>query len=150
MDDQTKAKLSSRTLVAQAIGTHEPVTKAIVQSIHMSATYLRDPKWLSRRPCLWPHHNVSVQQAESLICALEGAEEASRFGSGMAAVISVLLALDKPTHIIASQVMYWGFRSWLRDIGRYGYSVSFVDTSNLDAVRAAARPRETGLSGSKR
>ena len=89
--------------------------------------------------------NVSVQQAESLIAALEGADEALLFGSGMAAATTVLLALDKPTHIVASQVMYWGFRSWLREIGRYGHSVTFVETSDLDAVRAAVRPGETGL-----
>jgi len=63
----------------------------------------------------------------------------------MAAATGVLLALSKPTHIIASQVMYWGFRSWLREIGQYGHRVSFVETSDLDAVRAAVRPGETGL-----
>jgi cystathionine gamma-synthase len=63
----------------------------------------------------------------------------------MAAATGVLLALEKPTHIIASQVMYWGFRSWLREIGRYGHSVSFVDTSDLNSVRDAVRPGETGL-----
>ena len=41
--------------------------------------------------------------------------------------------------------MYWGFRSWLQEIGRYGHRVSFVETSDLDAVRAAVRPGETGL-----
>jgi cystathionine gamma-synthase len=41
--------------------------------------------------------------------------------------------------------MYWGFRSWLREIGRYGHSVTFVETSDLNAVRAAIRPGETGL-----
>src|SRR4029077_8137936 len=58
---------------------------------------------------------------------------------------AVFMALEKPTHIVASQVMYWGFRSWLRDIGRYGHSVTFVETSDLEAVRAAVRPGETGL-----
>ena len=146
MDDQTKARLSTRTLVAQALGTHEPVTKAIVQPIHMSATYLRDSDNGYRAGHVYGHtDNVSVQQAENLIAALEGAEEVLLFGSGMAAATTVLLALDKPTHIIASKVMYWGFRSWLREIGRYGHSVSFVDTSNLDAVRAAVQPGKTGL-----
>ena len=67
------------------------------------------------------------------------------FGSGMAAATAVFLALEKPTHIVASQVMYWGFRAWLHDIGRYGHSVTFVETSDLEAVRDAVRPGETGL-----
>ena len=112
----------------------------------MATTYLRDADNGYRAGYVYGRtDNVSVQQAESLIAALEGAEEALLFGSGMAAATTVLLALEQPTHIIASQVMYWGFRSWLREIGRYGHSVTFVETSDLDAVRAALRPGKTGL-----
>jgi cystathionine gamma-synthase len=57
----------------------------------------------------------------------------------------VFLALEKPTHIVASQVMYWGFRAWLRDIGHYGHTVTFVDTSDLQAVSNAVRAGQTGL-----
>jgi cystathionine gamma-synthase len=146
MDDRTKSPLTTKTLVAQAPGARELITGAITQPIHMSSTFLRDAD--NRYPAGFVYgrtDNASVQQAEDLIAKLEGAEEAFLFGSGMAAAASVLLALGKPTHIIASKVMYWGFRSWLREIGRYGHSVSFVETSDLDAVRAAVRPGETGL-----
>jgi len=146
MDDQTKSRFTAQTLVAQALGACDPVTRGIVAPIHMAATYLRDPDNGYRAGYVYGRtDNVSVQQAEELIAALEGAEEALLFSSGMAAATTVLLALEKPTHIIASQVMYWGFRSWLRDIGRFGHSVTFVETSDLDAVRAAIRPGRTGL-----
>ena len=146
MDDQTKARLSTQTLVAQALGAHDPVTKAIVQPIHMSATYMRDAdNGYSSGYVYGRTDNVSVQQAENFIAALEDADEALLFGSGMGAATTVLLGLEKPTHIIASQVMYWGFRAWLREIGHYGHRVSFVDTSDIKAVRAAVRPGETGL-----
>jgi cystathionine gamma-synthase len=146
MDDRAKPAFSLKTLAAQPPGAHELITRAVTQPIHMSATYLRDAD--NRYPAGYVYgrgDNVSVQQGEALIAALEGAEEALLFGSGMAAASSVLLALDRPTHIIASEVMYWCFRSWLREIGRYGHTVSFVETSDLDAVRAAIRPGETGL-----
>ena len=42
MDDQTKPKLKLRTLAAQALGVHEPVTMGLVPSIHMATTYIRD------------------------------------------------------------------------------------------------------------
>ena len=145
MDDQINP-VSVQTLAAQAFGGHEPVTKAVIPPIHMSATYLRDAD--NGYPAGYVYgrtDNASVQQAESLIASLERAEEALLFGSGMAAATSIFLALEKPTHVIASQVMYWGFRSWLREIGRYGHRVTFVETSDLDAVRAAVRPGETGL-----
>jgi cystathionine gamma-synthase len=146
MDDQTKQRLTTPTLVARALGAHEPTTNAVIPPIHMSATFLRDPDNGYRSGYVYGRtDNLSVQQAESLIAALEGADEALLFGSGMAAATAVLLALERPTHIIASEVMYWGFRSWLREIGQYGHRVSFVDTSDLEAVRAAVRPGETGL-----
>jgi cystathionine gamma-synthase len=146
MDDQTKSHFTTRTLAAQGPGARELITGAITQPIHMSSTFLRDAD--NRYPSGFVYgrtDNASVQQAESLIAKLEGAEEAFLFGSGMAAAAGVCLALAKPTHIIASKVMYWGFRSWLREIGRYGHRVSFAETSDLDAVRAAVRPGETGL-----
>src|SRR5665647_1898232 len=109
MDDQTKSRFTAQTLVAQALGVHEPVTKAIVPPIHMAATYLRDPdNGYSSGYIYGRTDNVSVQQTQDLIAALEGADEALLFGSGMAAATTVLLALEKPTHIVASQVMYWG------------------------------------------
>ncbi len=145
MDDLTNP-VSIQTLAAQAFGGHEPVTKAVIPPIHMSATYLRDAdNGYPAGHVYGRTDNASVQQAERLMAALERAEEALLFGSGMAAATSIFLALEKPTHVIASQVMYWGFRFWLREIGRYGHRVTFVETSDLDAVRAAVRPGETGL-----
>lgn len=118
----------------------------LVPPIHVATTFIRDSDNGYRSGFIYGRtDNVSVQQAQDVIAAMEGADEALLFGSGMAAATTVVLALEKPTHIIASAVMYWGLRSWLRDIGRYGHSVSFVDTSDLDAVRNAVRPGETGL-----
>lgn len=146
MDDQTQQRLKSRTLTAQGLGAGDSATNALVPPIHMSATYLRDAdNGYSSGFVYGRSDNVSVKQAEAVVSALEGADAAMLFASGMAAATAVFLALEKPTHIIASRVMYWGFRSWLRDIGRYGHTVTFVETSDLDAVRAAVRPGQTGL-----
>jgi cystathionine gamma-synthase len=146
MDDQTRPPLKARTLACQALGAGDASTKALVPPIHMSATYLRDAdNGYSGGHVYGSADNVTVQQAEALVAALEDAEQAMLFASGMAAATVVFLALDKPTHIIASKVMYWGLRSWLEDIGRYGHTVTFVETSDLQAVRDVVRPGETGL-----
>ncbi len=146
MDDQTKPRLKLRTLAAQALGVHEPVTMGLVPSIHMATTYIRDADNGYRSGYVYGRSdNVSVQQAENVIAALEGADEALLFGSGMAAATSIFLAFERPTHIVASAVMYWGLRSWLKEIGRYGHSVTFVDTSDLGAVQRAVEPGRTGI-----
>jgi cystathionine gamma-synthase len=64
----------------------------------------------------------------------------------MAAATAIVLALPAPSHIVASQVMYWAFRHWLaNDAPRFGHRVDFVDTTDLDAVRAAVQPGTTRL-----
>src|SRR6202142_4605569 len=135
MDDHTRLPLKSRTLLAQAMGAGDPVTKALVPPIHMSATYLRDAdNGYSGGFVYGRTAKASVQQVEALLAALEGAAEAMTFASGMAGATSVFLALEKPTHIVASRVMYWGLRSWLQEIERYGHSITFVDTARLGEI----------------
>jgi cystathionine gamma-synthase len=135
----------------QALGLHDPATMALVPPIHLATTFIRDAEidasdnGYHRGYVYGRTDNASVHQAQNVIAAIEGADSALVFGSGMAAATAVCLALEKPTHIVASKVMYWGFRSWLKDIGRYGHSVTLVDTSDLDAIRAAIRPGRTGL-----
>lgn len=146
MDDQTRQPLRSRTWLAQALCAGDPTTKALVPPIHMSATYLRDPDTGYGAGYVYGRtDNASVRQVEALIATLEGAEDAVTFASGMAAAAAVILAFEKPIHIVASRIMYWGFRSWLRNVERYGHSISFVETSDLGAVRDAVRPGQTGL-----
>jgi cystathionine gamma-synthase len=133
-------------MLAQALGAGDASTGALVPPIHMSATYLRDPdNGYSSGYVYGRADNASMQQAEALLSALEGAEASMMFTSGTAAGTAVFLALDEPSHIIAPELMCWGFRAWLRDIGKFGHSITFVDTSDLQAVRDAVRPGQTRL-----
>jgi len=146
MDDQSRYHPKPRTILAQALGAGDPTTHALVPPVHMSTTFLRDADNGYHKGFVYGRtDNATVHQVEAIIAALEHAADAMLFASGMAAATSVFLALDKPTHIVASQVQYWGFREWLVEVGRYGHSVTFVDTSDLDAVAAAVRPGETGI-----
>ena len=146
MDDETQPGLKARTIACQALNAGDCVTRAIVPPIHLSATFLRDPDNGYSSGCVYGRPDSrSVQQVEELVATLEGAEEALAFGSGTAAASAVVLAFERPTHVVASQVMYWGLRSWFKNIGRYGHAVTFVDTSDLQAVQAAVRPGHTGL-----
>lgn len=88
---------------------------------------------------LW---NPTVARFEAAVAALEGAEEAVAFGSGMAAVTACLLACvtaGKP-HVVAVRPLYGGTDHVLAT-GLVGTEVSFVQA---DAVAAALRP-DTGL-----
>jgi cystathionine gamma-synthase len=121
------------------------MTRALTPAIHVATTYIRDEDSNYSTGFVYGRSdNISVHQAEALIAELEQASEAMMFGSGTAAATAVFLSLA-PTHIVAPEIMYWGLRQWLRDLPRYGHEVTFVDMSDLDAVRMAIVPGKTGL-----
>jgi cystathionine beta-lyase/cystathionine gamma-synthase len=66
---------------------------------------------------------------------------AQPFASGMAAISTVLLALcNAGSHVVAPAAVYGGTYGVLTQVlARFGVSTSFVDMTDLDAVRAAVR-----------
>src|SRR5260221_10381779 len=136
------SRWNPRTLAAQALGTVDPLTRAVVPPLHVATTFIRDPDNEYRSGFAYGRpDNATVRQTEAVIAALEGAAEAAVFASGMAAATAVVLALPHGARIVASQVMYWAFRHWLaHEAPRFGYKVDFVDTTELAAVRAAVTP----------
>jgi cystathionine gamma-synthase len=136
-----------RTLAAQALGSVEPVTKAVVPPLHVATTFQREPDNAYRAGFVYGRaDNANVRLAEKVITALEDAEATLLFGSGMSAAAAVIMALSEASHIVASEVMYWGFRNWLtREAPRLGHRVDLVDTTNLDALKRAVAPSKTKL-----
>jgi cystathionine gamma-synthase len=136
-----------RTIAAQALGLVEPTTKAVVPPLHLATTYVRDPDNQYRAGFAYGRpDNATTRHAEAVLAALEEGHEAALFGSGMAAATAIVLALPAPSHIVASQVMYWAFRHWLAaEAPRQGHRVDFVDSSDLAAMAAAIRPGSTKL-----
>jgi cystathionine beta-lyase/cystathionine gamma-synthase len=71
------------------------------------------------------------------------------FASGMAAISTVLMSLTRAgAHVVCPREVYGGTYGLLSDVlARFGVTTSFVDTTDLDAVRAAIRPETTVLWG---
>lgn len=83
-------------------------TRAITPPIHVSSTSLRDPDNQYRSgPAHARPGNPAFDQAEAVLCALEGGERAALFASGMVAATAVLQALAPGDHVLAPKVMYW-------------------------------------------
>ncbi len=139
--------LAPATLAAQGLGFIEPVTKAVVQPIHVSTTFERDAdNQYSAGRCYSRADNPSYDQVEATLAALEQGTDALVFSSGMAAATACFLALDPGDHVIAPTVMYWALRNWLTTFARrWGLEVSLVDTTKLDDLRAAIQPGRTKL-----
>ena len=138
---------SRRTLVAQALGQVDEATRAVVPPIHIATTFIRDPDNQYRSGNIYGRpDNATIREAEAVIAMLENAEAAMVLGSGMSAATAVFMALQPGDHIVASSVMYWALRYWLlNDAAVWKLEVDIVDTSDLDAVRAAVVPGRTKL-----
>ena len=86
--------------------------------------------------------NPTVAVLEEKLAALENAEAALAVSSGIGAVTTALwTALKAGDHVVADETLYGCTFAFLNHgISRFGVDVSFVDTSDLAAVKAALRP----------
>jgi cystathionine gamma-synthase len=87
--------------------------------------------------------NPTVREVEHRIAALDGAEDALLFASGMAAVTTAILALVKAgDHIVLFRDVYRQTRTFVTSIlERFGVEHSLVEPASIDGLRAALRPR---------
>ncbi len=143
----SRKPLHPATLAAQALGSTDASTGAVVLPIHTATTFLRDPDNQYRRgPSYGRADNPSYDQPQALLTALEGGAATLLFSSGMAAAAAVFQSLPRDAHVVAPRVMYWGLRSWLKNFAEaWGIAVDFVDATSLDAIRQAVRPGRTRL-----
>jgi methionine-gamma-lyase len=84
----------------------------------------------------------TVSQLEAKLAALEGAEAALCFASGVAAAHALICGrLSSGDHLIVPDANYVGIAELARDtLPRFGIEVSFVDVSQPGEVAAAIRP----------
>ncbi len=99
-------------------------------SSYESITYVR----LNNTP---NHHTLHTR-----IAAIEGAQAALSFSSGMAAISSTLFALLEPgDHLIASHELYGATLATLtEELVRFGVHVDFVDARDTSQVAKAISP----------
>lgn len=139
--------MKPETLAAQALHAIDPETGAIVPPIHLATTFARDADYAPLGPIYARDESPTPIHAERLIAALEGGAAAMVFSSGMAAITAAFRAALRPgDHVIAPRVGYFAVRSWLaRFCERWSVAYDLVDTTSLDAVKAALRPGKTKL-----
>ncbi|MCP3103135.1 PLP-dependent aspartate aminotransferase family protein [Myxococcus sp. K15C18031901] len=90
--------------------------------------------------------NPTRKSLEGVLAALDDAAGAFAFGSGMAALSSVLMLFSAGDHLVVTDDCYGGtYRVLTRVFSRFGIKATFVDTSDVEAVRAAFRPETRGL-----
>ena len=139
--------LAPETVAAQAGGAIDAETGGIVPPLHVTTTFLRDPDNQYRKGYSYGRpDNATVRQVETVLSELEGGAASLMMASGMSAATTAFLALKRPAHVIAPNVMYWGLRKWLQeDAPSLGIEVTFADAADPTAISAAVRARRTQL-----
>ncbi|MBY0088565.1 PLP-dependent aspartate aminotransferase family protein [Brevibacillus brevis] len=90
--------------------------------------------------------NPTRQALEEAIASLEGGARGFAFSSGMAAISSVFMLFSAGDHVVVAEDVYGGtFRFLTKVLSRMGISVTFVDATDTEAVRAAITPITKGV-----
>lgn len=88
------------------------------------------------------HWNPSNKYLADALAAMEGTESAWVTGSGMGAITCAILQVcHSGDHIVSSRTVYGGTFAFMQNwLPKYNISVTFIDPTNLDEVKAAIRP----------
>lgn len=87
--------------------------------------------------------NPTVTAMQQRLAALEGAEACVATASGMAAIMSAVMALmSAGEHVVASRGLFGATQQLFNNIlSRFGIETTFVPATDLDAYRAAITPK---------
>ena len=119
----------------------DPATGATIVPIYQTSTYTQERVGEHKGFDYSRTINPTRVALEKALASLEGAEYGYAFASGMAATAAVLNLLSAGDHAIVTDDLYGGtYRLFSRVLTRYGLEFTYVDMSDLDAVRAAVKP----------
>ena len=151
MQDKSK-RIDYNTLCVHAGEGVDPGSKALRRPINMANSY-ELPTDIEELLTVfsWDHldkfqytreHSATPRHLEERLAALEGSEDCVVSASGMGAVSALLFTLlNAGDHLVASELCYTGTQKLLSEhLPRFNVKTTLVDTTDLDAVRAAIGP----------
>ncbi|WP_029421145.1 trans-sulfuration enzyme family protein [Alicyclobacillus macrosporangiidus] len=134
------------TRLVQAGNRQDPRTGAVVMPIHHATTFAHPALGESTGFDYARLANPTRQVLEETIAVLEGGRRGFAFASGMAAIACVAQLFEPGQHVVISHDLYGGtYRLFDQILPRLGVTATFVDTGDLDAVKAALRPETKAL-----
>lgn len=120
----------------------DPLAGAIMTPVYQTSTYRQDG--LGRPHSGYEYARTSNPTREALernVAALEGGQHGFAFGSGLAALDSVLKLLKSGEHVIAGENLYGGSHRLMdRIFQQFGVKFSFVDMRDPERVADAVTP----------
>jgi cystathionine beta-lyase/cystathionine gamma-synthase len=120
----------------------EPNTGAIMTPIYQTSTYVQKSPAEHTGYEYSRTDNPTRTALQASLAALESGNHGLAFASGLAAIDTVLRLLKPGEHVVVGNDVYGGtYRLFERVIARYGIQFTWVDMTNIDAVKAAFTPQ---------
>jgi len=118
--------------------TGDPHTGAVTVPIYQTSTYEQDGPGVHRGYEYSRTKNPTRFALEELIKDLEGGAAGFAFSSGMAAMTAIMMLFKTGDHIVMTDDVYGGtYRVVTKVLNRFGIDITFVDTSDPEAVNKA-------------
>ena len=130
------------TKVVRAGISPDPTTGSILPPIYETATYVLPEVGRDLGFDYTRSSNPTRQVLEENLAAIDSGKYAVSFASGMSAVDSCFKLLSAGDHIVCGDAVYGGVTRLLDNVtANQGIDVSYVDTTNADAVRNVITPK---------
>ena len=126
------------TLAIHAGQPPDERTGAVMTPIYQTSTYAQEGVGKHKGYEYARTGNPTRTALQDCLAALEGAAHGLAFASGMATTDTVIRTFEPGDHILVGGDVYGGtFRLFDKEYRRYGLEFSYVDVSDLAAVKAA-------------
>lgn len=119
----------------------DPATGAVTVPIYQTSTFVQEALGHHKGFEYARTSNPTRLALERNIAVLEQGKAGFAFASGMAAITATLMLLKAGDHVIVTDNVYGGtYRLFTQVLTNLGMEFDFVDTSNLENIRAVVRP----------
>src|SRR5438876_4730011 len=137
--DDLKARFGTRAVHAGQVP--DPLAGAVMTPIYQTSTYVQDGLGRHKGYEYARTRTPTREALERNVAALEGGRHGFAFGSGLAAVDTVLKLLSAGDHVVCGENVYGGTHRQMTHIwARLGLAFTFVDGGDVAEVKAAITP----------
>ncbi|MBL8115006.1 MAG: aminotransferase class I/II-fold pyridoxal phosphate-dependent enzyme, partial [Acidobacteria bacterium] len=120
------------------------MTGAVIVPIFQTSTYVQESFGNPKQGYEYARTKNPTRLAlEELLAAIENGAAAHAFASGMAATTTLMLSfVAQGDHVLVSRNTYGGtYRFFSKVLQNFGVTFDYVDTTDLELVRAAFTPQ---------
>lgn len=116
----------------------DPTTGAIMPPIYMTSTYVQEAPGQNRGYEYTRAHNPNFTVLENTLAALEDAQYATVFSSGMGALTALIGTLSQGDKVVAIDGLYGGtYRLFKKVFNRFGIELRSIKNASIEELEEA-------------